>query len=317
MYPHFYADIVHMGMFFCASKRRVFGILCFILFGYVYAQTAVSSEADSSDKKISDEKKSVNGIWENKERFVKFNDAVFSENADPEANKTVQAQIVLKPFYRYYYDGIYSAGAELTDMPLAVFNDGIYTEFWTSHKVSGGTFWRPENNRNDFTIENVPIARELAGYYTSDDLKNVYKIRYWITKADFTEEKAELRIPANSSSEPADNSIPDTDFADVILIDKYIKIGKTVYTCATGRRTYIRNPEKLAALPETARVSDILVFGDPLLKRSAVTDLQAEIDAHNSIVYPPHFSVVRFVEPSIYKKLETMGIDDFYNIRAR
>ena len=153
-----------------------------------------------------------------------------------------------------------------------------------------------------FTIENVPIARELAGYYTSDDLKNVYKIRYWITKADFTEEKAELRIP---------------DFADAILIDKYIKIGKTVYTCATGRRTYIRNPEKLAALPETARVSDILVFGEPLLKRSSVTDLQAEIDAHNSIVYPPHFSVVRFVEPSIYKKLETMGIDDFYNIRAR
>ena len=291
-----------MGMFFCASKRRVFGILCFILLGYVYAQTAVSSEADSSDKKISDEKKSVNGIWENKERFVKFDDAVFSENASSEANKTVQAQIVLKPFYRYYYDGIYSAGADLADMPLAVFNDGIYTEFWTSHKVSGGTFWRPENNRNDFTIENVPIARELAGYYTSDDLKTVYKIRYWITKADFTEEKAELRIP---------------DFADAILIDKYIKIGKTVYTCATGRRTYIRNPEKLAALPETARVSDILVFGDPLLKRSAVTDLQAEIDAHNSIVYPPHFSVVRFVEPSIYKKLETMGIDDFYNIRAR
>lgn len=302
MYPHFYADIVDMGMFFCASKRRVFGILCFILLGYVYAQTAVSSEDNFSDKKISDEKKSVNGIWENKERFVKFDDAVFSENADPEANKTVQAQIVLKPFYRYYYDGIYPAGAELTDMPLAVFNDGIYTEFWTSHKVLGGTFWRPENNRNDFTIENVPIARELAGYYTSDDLKTVYKIRYWITKADFTEEKAELRIP---------------DFADAILIDKYIKIGKTVYTCATGRRTYIRNPEKLAALPETARVSDILVFGDPLLKRSAVTDLQAEIDAHNSIVYPPHFSVVRFVEPSIYKKLETMGIDDFYNIRAR
>ena len=302
MYPHFYADIVHMGMFFCASKRRVFGILCFILLGYVYAQTAVSSEAGFSDKKISDEKKSVNGIWENKERFVKFNDAVFSENADPEANKTVQAQIVLKPFYRYYYDGIYSAGADLADMPLAVFNDGIYTEFWTSHKVLGGVFWRPENNRNDFTIENVPIARELAGYYTSDDLKTVYKIRYWITKADFTEEKAELRIP---------------DFPDAILIDKYIKIGKTVYTCATGRRTYIRNPEKLAALPETARVSDILVFGAPLLKRSSVTDLQAEIDAHNSIVYPPHFSVVRFVEPSIYKKLETMGIDDFYNIRAR
>lgn len=302
MYPHFYADIVYMGMFFCALKRRGLGSLCFILLVYVYAQTAVLSEADFSDKKISDEKKSVNGIWENKERFVKFDDAVFSENADPEANKTVQAQIVLKPFYRYYYDGIYSAGAELTDMPLAVFNDGIYTEFWTSHKVSGGTFWRPENNRNDFTIENVPIAHELAGYYTSDDLKTVYKIRYWITKADFTEEKAELRIP---------------DFADAILIDKYIKIGKTVYTCATGRRTYIRNPEKLAALPETARVSDILVFGDPLLKRSSVTDLQAEIDAHNSIVYPPHFSVVRFVEPSIYKKLETMGIDDFYNIRAR
>ena len=292
-----------MGMFFCVPNRRIFGALCFVFFLCVcYAQSTVLPQDAASDEKLPDEKTSVNGIWENKERFVKFDDAVLSENADPEANKTLQVQIVLKPFYRYYYDGIYSAGKELADMPLAVFNGGIYTEFWTSHKVSGGTFWRPENNRSDLTIENVPIARELAGYYTSDDLKTVYKIRYWITKADFTEEKAELRIP---------------DFADAILIDKYIKIGEAVYTCATGRRTYVRNPEKLASLPETARVSDILVFGEPLFKRSAVTDLQAEIDAHNSIVYPPHFSVVRFVEPSIYKKLETMSIDDFYNIRAR
>ncbi|WP_428768214.1 hypothetical protein V1L52_06920 [Treponema sp. HNW] len=289
------ADTVDMGLFFSAKKPRCIGILCSLLLVYALcAQDADILNDSVSSTDGSREKSEFAGIWENSERFVYF-----------DGFDSAQTKIVLKPFYRYYYDGPYPPGKEAASMPLALVNGGIYAEFWTSHRVPGGTFWRPENNRNDFTTENVPAAREIAGFYTSDDFKTVYKIRYWITKADFTEERAELRIGAAAVSD------------EPVLIDKYIKIGDSVYTCATGRRTYVRNPEKLVSLPEGARAADILVFGEPLLKPSAVADLEAEIRAHNSIVYPPRNGRARFREPSIYKKLETMDIDDFDNIGTR
>lgn len=304
----FYADSMAMGMFFFADTRKSTGVCLsfYVACSVLWAQNAALLQDTGVSNKKPPVDPAVKGVWENKERFVMFDDGAVMQSGTAD-HKTEPAKIVLKPFYGYYYDGIYDAGTYTEGMPLAVFNEGLYTEFWTSHKAAGGTFWRPENNRRDFTIETVPIARELAGYYTSDDFKTVYKIRYWITKADFSGEKAELRIP----------DYPPKDFADTILIDKYIKIDSTVYTCATGRRTYVRNPEKLVSLPENAHIGDILVFGEPLLKRSIVTDLKAEIDAHNSIVYPPRNGRIRFIEPSIYKKLETTGPDDFYNIRVR
>lgn len=292
-----------MGIFLFAEPRKKIGVLCFLLYCCVlYAQNTDEplNQAAGTEQSAS-ASQPLAGIWENNERFVRF------EYSSPEKGGVLRSRIVLKPFYAYYYDGIYEPGSYTDGMPLAVVNGGIYPEFWTSHKAAGGTFWKPENNRSDFTIETVEIARELTAYYTSDDLKTVYKIRYWRTKADFTEEKAELRIP----------DYPPEDFEETILIDKYIKIDGTVYTCATGRRAYVRNPEKLVSLPQTVHIGDILVFGDPLLKRSDITDLETEIAAHNSIVYPPRNGRVDFTEPSIYRKLESMGQDDFYNIRSR
>ncbi|MGP1510561.1 MAG: hypothetical protein ACTTIU_08490, partial [Treponema lecithinolyticum] len=116
--------------------------------------------------------------------------------------------------------------------------------------------------------------------------------------AEYTDEKAELHIGSGS----------------VVLLEKYIKIGSAVYTCAVGHRKKIRNLKRIGTLPLQPRVSalgNLLVLTEPYLVRSDIGDLQAEITKHNGLRYPPHDGRARFVEPSIYKKLENMNIEDF------
>lgn len=294
-------------------------IVC--LFAFLFALIASpciaqTSDADSTLSKAADavqprsdmDRPSLAGIWENSERIILFHE---NDNGDNDNNdgtgKTgtdntggskgaFSAHIVLKPFYRYYYDGIYEPHSDTDGMPLAVFDDGLYLRFWSAVPADDGTgvFWRPETNRNEFTIDSVPVQTELKAYYTDDS--DVYEIRYWRTKADYAAEKAEL----------------ETD-DKIISVDKYIAIGDTVYTCAVGRRIRIRNPQKLSSLPNGFRISadgKLLVFGKPYLTRSTIENLEDEIQKHNSIVYPPHDGRAHFVEPSIYKKLENMSIED-------
>ena len=277
---------------------------------------------------------SIFGTWENRERIVSFS----------EKDGKLHTQIVLKPFYGFFYDGIYAPDKTLNALPLALVGGEIYTEFWTAHPTGEGIFWRPENNKNDLTIDGSPIFEELAAYYTDTELKTVYKIRYWKTKADFTDEKAELRIGESVAAAQSDGTeaggqtgensvVPEKS---TVQIDKYIQIDGTVYTCATGRRTYVRNPEKLTSLPEGARFSrsgdqdtqeapafaedgsapestTLLVFGKPYLKPVPLTDLENEIAAHNSIVYPPRFSRFVIKEPAIFKKLEESSVEELIN----
>ena len=269
------------------------------------ADSTLSKAADAAQPRSDVERSSLEGIWENSERIILFrendngdNDGTGKTGADNTGGSkgAFSAHIVLKPFYRYYYDGIYEPHSDTDGMPLAVFDDGLYLRFWSAVPADDGTgvFWRPETNRNEFTIDSVPVQTELKAYYTDDS--DVYEIRYWRTKADYAAEKAELET---------DNKI--------ISVDKYIAIGDTIYTCAVGRRIRIRNPQKLTSLPNGFRISvdgKLLVFGKPYLTRSTIENLEDEIQKHNSIVYPPHDGRAHFVEPSIYKKLENMSIED-------
>lgn len=269
------------------------------------ADSTLSKAADAAQPHSDVERSSLAGIWENSERIILFrendngdNDGTGKTGADNTGGSkgAFSAHIVLKPFYRYYYDGIYEPHSDTDGMPLAVFDDGLYLRFWSAIPADDGTgvFWRPETNRNEFTIDSVPVQTELKAYYT--DEADVYEIRYWRTKADYAAEKAEL----------------ETD-DKIISVDKYIAIGDTVYTCAVGRRIRIRNPQKLSSLPNGFRISadgKLLVFGKPYATRSTIENLEDEIQKHNSIVYPPHDGRAHFVEPSIYKKLENMSIED-------
>lgn len=287
--------------------RFVYGIFFSLLIASLcFAQA--SGTADAAQPHSDVERSSLAGIWENSERIILFrendngdndnNDGTGKTGADNTGSSkgAFSAQIVLKPFYRYYYDGIYEPHSDTDGIPLAVFDDGLYLRFWSAVPADDGTgvFWRPETNRNEFTIDSVPVQTELKAYYTDDS--DVYEIRYWRTKADYADEKAEL----------------ETD-DKIVSVDKYIAIGDTVYTCAVGRRIRIRNPQKLSSLSNGFRISadgKLLVFGKPYATRSTIENLEDEIQKHNSIVYPPHDGRAHFVEPSIYKKLENMSIED-------
>ncbi|WP_449189895.1 hypothetical protein [Treponema lecithinolyticum] len=303
-----------------------FAAVCCVLSG-LYAQQ--NGQVQGSESFV--------GTWENNERIVSFT---------LQDDGTLHADIVLKPFYRYYYDGIYPPAAEESTDVLAVMDNGLYTQFWTPGQSSSGVLWLPRSNRTEFSIDGQPIQKELKGYFvlnnnaseitgatstenradteyntaenqSAADAENdntdstangaftgtfdnsaVYEIRYWLTKAEYTDEKAELHIGSGS----------------VILLEKYIKIGSAVYTCAVGRRKKIRNLKRIGTLPLQPRVSvlgNLLVLTEPYLVRSDIGDLQAEITKHNGLRYPPHDGRARFVEPSIYKKLENMNIEDF------
>jgi len=165
--------------------------------------------------------------------------------------------------------------------------------------LAPGIFWRPSSNRKEFAIDTVPIQTEVIGYYI--DAQHIYKIRYWLTKATFTNVKAELTL------------IPDIK-PKIVLIDKYIQIGESIYTSATGLRTLIRNVTSIEMLPGTPKITPdetILVLDEPYLVLSPITNLDLAITENNSIIYPPRDGRASFVEPSIYKKLESMPIEDF------
>lgn len=252
----------------------------------------------------------LNGIWENDRSVVEF---YFNEN------NSIQSEVVLKTFYGFYYDGIFYPQKTEAGLNFARLHDGLYTQYWISRPayrfladdvdntnetiLAEGVLWLPATNKTEFSINDEPIQAELLAYYV--DEQNIYAIRYWLAELDFSDEKAELTLVANRRN---------NEGSQTVLVDKYIQIGDAVYTCATGLRKIIRNVTTIDALPDNAIINDeatLLVFGDPYFNLSDITNLEEAIEAHNSIVYPPRDGRARFEEPSIYKKLENMTIDDF------
>ncbi len=267
------------------------------------------------------------GVWEN-------NSKIISIEADENGN--ISTKVILKTFYGFYYDGTYPLASEI-DLNLARIGDSVYVEYWTAHnayfphsngskteessenftfkvtiekpqefnedgaEIAPGVLWLPNTNIQELSIDEVVIKNELLAYYIEDD--SIYEIRYWLSDVNFQSTKAELVLAEGEEK-------------SAVLIDKHIKIGDLVYTCATGLRTQIRNVHKIESLQGNAVFSGddkVLVFGEPYLYLSNITSLEDSILTHNSIIRPPRDGKATFVEPSIYKILEQMTIEDFDN----
>ncbi len=268
----------------------------------------------------------LQGIWENESKIISLHD-------DDDGNTT--AQVVLKTFYGYYYDGLYPLDPSVP-INLARFENSLYAEYWkasTAYATLGnpiieeeeenpvfkvkiekpaefdfatalpaeGVLWLPQSNTTELSIDPTKIKNEVLGYYVNDSA--TYEIRYWLSSLPYSDEKVELELVPNSENSS-------------VFIDKYIQIGDQVYTSATGLRTMVRNVTSISPFSENTLTNEdntILVFGEPYLELSDIININDEILAHNSIQRPPRDGRARFVEPSIYKKLESMSIDDFDN----
>lgn len=150
-----------------------------------------------------------------------------------------------------YPSAVYSTGKiaknESVFIPIAVIDDKIYLDFL----INKG-FWACASNADGITISTPRFKKEVSSFYIAenDEEKDVYKLRYWKSEMDYTEEKASF-----------------SDGNKVFEVNKYLKIGKDVYQCTTGRSSKIRNIEKTSSMPNAVFDSEntICAFGKPYL----------------------------------------------------
>lgn len=193
---------------------------------------------------------------------------------------------------KLYLDFLVHGSASYTDREkiLASSSSGV-TEI-----PSDEGFWRDCGAASGILIAPPVIDKELVSYYFADGF--YYHIRYWLCEMPYTYEKAYFSDGEKSFS-----------------VDKYVRIAGNVYTCATGRRTQIRNIEKASALVATAAFDSdrvFLAFGEPYLVRvdadGSQETLLASVDETNAQraplpkpLFPPTFPHVRWPR---YEELE-------------
>ncbi len=286
----------------------------------IISQDVLNNEASIPSDAI------ISGIWENGSKIISIvedEDGLFD------------AQITLKTFYTYYYDGIYPVDSSVP-VNLVRIDDNLYIEYWEkgqayatlgnpivqeheedpvfkvkierpmkfdvlTAELANGELWLPKTNTLELSLDETIISDEVIGYYIDDT--TTYAIRYWLTDFAYNDEKVEL-------------SLIERETESSVFVDKYISIGEYVYTSATGLRTNIRNVTTVPSIKENAIVSvdnSILTLSDPYMYLSDIKNVDDAILAHNSIPRPPRDGRAYFVEPSIYKKLEKMTIEDFDN----
>lgn len=153
---------------------------------------------------------------------------------------------------------------EITRIPVAVIDGKLYLDFLIKgnevtnsseaqsgdNKVQG--YWKGVSQKRGVLVAPLDTAENLYSYYFVDGA--VYTLRYWKTNVDFVDTEA---------------SFKDGDY-DFRVAKHLVSCGE-VYTCATGRRTVIRNIEKSSSLNKNMTLDStgtICAFGEPYLVKS-------------------------------------------------
>lgn len=200
----------------------------------------------------------LEGIWEGVDRLV------FFENDD---NGKPHMAVVLKNYYGWYYDramedGIYaqkearirnSATSKTAAKCSVSFSDdeilfsyskhdvryvnfrldaqNMFFNFWDIIPVEGGTFYKGKPESDGILISSKKTPTDFYSFFQCDD-GTVYKIRYWKSNMEYDPEaQCSLRL---------------SDRDDYFFVPKMIYVEGVNYTCASGRRMEVRNPEKSA-----------------------------------------------------------------------
>ena len=236
------------------------------------------------------------GIYENSNKFI-----IISDENMPDKG-------VYKLFYSFYYDGEYAFEADNEPFCVVEIDNKLYTDYWirydiviTPDSLSKCVFWLPAGNMKEISL-NPPYRKEsLYGYlvvYGDDgELSEILCIHYWLTDCEYSDEQVSVPL----------------DGGKKVSIPEFTKIGSYTYKCINGRKPLVRHAEKIASLPVDAVFSaeeDVMASGKYYSKISDSVTLESEIQAHNSIIYPPRFSVLEMREPSIYKQLEEMSLKE-------
>jgi hypothetical protein len=175
--------------------------------------------------------------------------------------------------------------------------------------ASGGApldgFWMAEGAPASLRMYVEDRSDEFYCYYFAGSA--YCRIRYWKTDAQYRDIGARFTDPAGKAVE----------------IPKFIRIGGDLYTCITSTGKILRNYETgafsiaggfltfvpanvvyagtAAAVRSPVRVTrsaegSVLAFGESDFRRTAITDLDAEITAHNGLRRPPRKPVFGYMD---------------------
>ncbi len=209
-----------------------------------------------------------------------------------------EGYIILKTYYGWYYDAYHAVEKYPLEVPPLEIGGGLYTKYWIKSDTvtnPGAVFWRPCTNSTGIPI--IPPLKddEISGYLVSDN--DIYRIRYWKVSVLFSSEKALIHA-ADENGNPVQYEV-----------DKYAVVGSDVYTCAAGRGTIVRNPEKLSevhgALTEFSdvRVSEdgmYAVNGEPEYTLFTEGDLDQTVETQNSRRKPPGKPLLEYMDLNFY-----------------
>ena len=304
---------------FAARAAVCFCILAAVsLASPLRAQTSPDVSAPPAIPALSD----LDGVWENGDRFVEFSEAGM--------------RIVLKPYYGFVWEdtgvipatvagenGLFTITAGYpgekneASIPVAVAGDGLYLAFMrrvestASGAASSGPvspldgFWLAGGNSDGIRLYRQALKEEIFAYYFAGS--SYCRIRYWAVEALKKDIQAEFFLSDGSQG----------------VVPKFLEIGEVLYTCITSTGRVLRNYERgsftvdggaLLFKPEnvvyegTAALvyepvpfvlsedGSTLALGKPYLVRSTITNLDAEIAAHNGKRRPPRKPVFGYME---------------------
>ncbi len=183
--------------------------------------------------------------------------------------------------------------------------DQVLQEDQALEEILSG-FWICHGDPSGIKIYSEPPVDEFFCLYFEGS--RYYKIRYWLTDARFRDIRAVF-------------AGQDESLEDGLSVPKFLRRGDFLYTCITGTGTTLRNYEQgswefsegaisfnadgimftQSAQTETIALhlsadSSIMALGEPQLKRSKVTDMDAEIAEHNSKRKPPRKPLLEFMD---------------------
>ncbi|MBQ0051783.1 MAG: hypothetical protein KBT11_06940 [Treponema sp.] len=179
--------------------------------------------------------------------------------------------------YPYFKENVF--------IPVCVINGNLYLDFLIKDSAqitdfgrqrtaenaneSREGFYRSASSANGITIAQPIFQKEVVSYFVNG--KDIYKIRYWLSEMEYNYSQASF-----------------SDGEKIFFVDKYLRIGSSVYQCTTGRSTKIRNSEKITKF-EKETVYDneggILAFGKPYLtlvpNQNTKEQLMANVEENN------------------------------------
>jgi len=212
----------------------------------------------------------------------------------------------------------YPSSKKPVDVPVARIGEGLHLQFMVRLE-DGANAGDAGNAGNPLKLDGTWLAagtsRALLLHPTEseDELfvlvvsgNAYYRIRYWKDDVRFRDVRAEF-----TGTDGSHFSVP-----------KFIRIGEDLYTCVTSTGRILRNYESgtLAAADGTISFSpaktvyagtdalyrepipfsmsedgSVLALGGPYLRRSKITDLTAEVKAHNKKRRPPRKPLFDFM----------------------